>query len=273
MSEYLPEPDPKRFPQLGDDPRWVRRIPEGTLIARIFRASGAYPVEWHEFRSFGPLDGRFDPHPLPVGEHEGVGVMYGVLESSVVLENSVGARSGASGADDTSGGEVSGSSRTVGGDTSGGDGAARAAAGSEIGAHAALEGPFAAALLEVFQAQRMIRLRDGAPTLAAFEVGRPLRLLDLSDSDWITVAGGNSAISSGDRERSRLWARAIAERYPELDGVVSASSLIPTSRVVALWAGAADALPEHPTALLRLDRDELLGVIDRIAERYGYLVL
>src|SRR5690606_26754932 len=124
--------------------------------------------------------------------------------------------------------------------------------------------PFAAALLEVFQAQRMIRLRDGAPTLAAFEVRRPLRLLDLSDSDWVTVAGGNSAISSGDRERSRLWARAIAERYPELDGVVSASSLIPTSRVVALWAGAADALPEHPTALLRLDRDELLGVIDRI---------
>lgn len=255
MSEYLPEPDPKRFPQLGDDPRWVRRIPEGTLIARIFRASGAYPVEWHEFRSFGPLDGRFDPHPLPVGEHEGVGVMYGVLESSV------GARSGASTRDASIG------------DASGDDGAARAAAGSETGAHGALEGPFAAALLEVFQAQRMIRLRDGAPTLAAFEVGRPLRLLDLSDSDWITVAGGNAAISSGDRERSRLWARAIAERYPELDGVVSASSLIPTSRVVALWAGAADALPEHPTALLRLDRDELLGVIDRIAERYGYLVL
>ncbi len=229
MSEYLPEPDPARFPSLDGDPRWVREVPVAALIARIFRASGAHPVEWHEFRSFGPLDGRFDPHPPPVGEHAGVGVMYGVLEASP---------------EDLA-------QRPTG----------------------AVDGPFAAALLEVFQAQRMIRLDAGAPTLAAFEAARPLRLLDLSDSDWVTVAGGNSAISSGERARSRLWARTIAERYPELDGVVSASSIVPTARVVALWARAADALPEHPTALLRLYRDEFLGVIDAIAERYGYTLL
>ncbi len=200
------------------------------MIVRIFRAGGAHPTAWHEFRSFGPLDGRFDPHPLPVGEHEDAAVMYGVLERGPHTQSA---------ADRPS----------------------------------AVGGAFAAALLEVFQAQRMIRLRDGLPTLAAFETTRPLRLLDLSDSDWVTVAGGNAAISSGDREHSRAWARAIAASYPELDGVVSASSLVPSARVVALWAGAADALPRHPTMLLPLGIDALLGVIDRIADRYSYLVL
>lgn len=229
MSERLPEPDPARFPPLDADPRWVREVPSGSLIARIFRANGPHPVEWHEFRSFGPLDGRFDPHPEPVGEHPSVGVLYGVLD---IASEPPGTRP-----------------------------------------PSGVDGPFAAALLEVFQAQRMIRLDAGAPTLVGFETTRPLRLLDLSDSDWIAVAGGNSAISSGDRSMSRAWARDIAERYPELDGVVSASSLVPTARVVALWARAQDALPQHPSALIRLDRVELLGVIDRIAERYGYALL
>lgn len=227
MSEFLTAPDPARFPDLDRDPRWVREVPTGTALARIFRASGTHPSDWHEFRTFGPLDGRFDPHPEPVAEHPESGVLYAVLEET--------------------------------------------APASTTGR--ASVGPFAAALLEVFQASRMIRVDIGAPTFAAFEIVRPLRLLDLTDSDWITVAGGNAAVSSGERTVSRAWARAIAEHYPEIDGVVSASSLVPTARITALWRGAEDALPKHPLALIRLDRPEVAGVIDRIADRYGYLVL
>lgn len=225
MSEALPAPDPERFPLLERDPRWVREVPAGAAFSRIFRAAGPHPSEWHEFREFGPLDGRYDPHPEPTGDHPGSGVMYTVLEQ---------------------GDEPRG---------------------------AILDSPFAACLLEVFQQYRVVRRAAGSPTLAVFEAVRGLRLLDLSDSDWIAVAGGNAAIASGERERSREWARAIRARYPELDGVVASSSLVPTARVAALWSPAESALPRHPLALLRLDRDELTELIDGIADRYGYLVL
>ena len=206
------------------------------MLARIFRASGAHPSEWFEFREFGPLDARFDPHPEPVGEHPGCGVMYTVVEGSALRS----------------------------------DGARRAAAPGDP----SLDSAFAACLLEVFQQHLIVDRTAGAPTLVAFETTRPLRLLDLGDSDWVAVAGGNAAIASGERARSREWARAIRQVYPELDGVLTPSSIVPSARVAALWAPPAEsALPRNPLALLRLDRPELTELIDRIVDRYGYLLL
>jgi hypothetical protein len=184
VSEFLPVPEVERFPRLDRDPSWVRELPIGTHVARIFRASGPHAVRWHEFRSYGPLDGRFDPHPPPTGESPGFGVMYGVLESDR-------------------------------------RGAAEAPTDPVVS-------PFATAILEVFQAQRMIRVDAGAPTLVDFAVTRPLRLLDLADSDWVTAAGGNAAIASGDRATSRSWARAIAAAYPGLDGAVGGRASRPS---------------------------------------------
>ena len=223
MSEHLPPPDPAAFPELSDDAGWVRHVPAGSALARIFRAAGPHPMRWHEFRTYGPLDARFDPHPDPPSDCQASGVLYATLEPPSPEQDTASA--------------------------------------------------FAACLLEVFQATRIVRRVCGAPTLAIFECARPLHLLDLSDSDWVAVSGGNAAISSGDRAASRAWARAIRARYPDIDGVISASSVIPSARVAALWSPAADALPQHPTVQLRLDRDELTGVIDRIAARYGYVVL
>lgn len=236
MSELLPAPDPAAFPELDGDGAWVRELSAASMLTRIYRSGGTHPGGWHDFREYGPLDGRFDPHPHPVGPHPGVGVMYTVLESAALR---------AGGTDPAGAGPIA----------------------------QAVTGPFAAALLEVFQGQRIIRRSLGSPVVAMFEIARPLRLLDLADSDWIAVAGGNAAISSGERSRSRAWARAIAARYPELDGVVSASSLVPNARVATLWTPAKSAIPAHPLALLPLDRDELTGVIDAIAQRYGYALV
>lgn len=218
MSERLPEVDPSRFPDLDADPTWVRSLPAGTAFARISKTAGPHPVRWHDFRSYGPLDARFDPHPGPVGDHPGEGVLYAVLERPAITA-------------------------------------------------------FDACVLEVFQSRRIIRRSEDAPEVTIFAVTRELRLLDVSDSDWISVAGGNAAISSGERAQSRRWARAIRQAYPQLDGVISASSVIPSERVVAMWAPAQSALPRHPLARMRLDRDELSGVVDRAADRYGYLIL
>ena len=246
MSERLPAPDRSRFPELARDAAWVRELPAGSALTRIFRAGGAHPAEWFEFREYGPLDARFDPHPEPTGVHPGHGVLYTVVEPDALVPPGDAGR-GAPGA---------------GGPGPGGPGPG-----------GALDSAFAACLLEVFQQFRIVRRRAGAPAVAVFETARPLRLLDVSDSDWVAVAGGNAAIASGERARAREWARAIRSAYPELDGVLSASSVVPSARVAALWSPAADALPRHPVALLPLDGEELTGLIDAVAERYGYLVL
>lgn len=220
MSEASPSPDVSRFPDLTDDETWTKTFSEGTLFARVFSAGGVHPSAWWQFREYGPIDARFDPHPLPSAEHPGFGVMYAVPESG--------------GGSDTA---------------------------------------FAACILEVFQHHRVITRSERYPTLVLFETTRPITLVDLSDSDWLTVAGGTASISSGPRTKSREWARALHAHYPNIDGVLSASSIIPSSRIAALWSSVADAVPAHPTLLLRLDRDELTSILDQIAERYGYVIM
>lgn len=229
MSELLPAPRRAKFPLLSQDPSWLRELPTGTMLARIYRRSGPHPTEWYEFRRYGPLDGRFDPHPLPTDTHESAGVFYAAVETSEVLPHAP--------SDDTT------------------------------------QSAFAACLLEVFQQHRLIDRATFDPALVMFEIERPLRLLDLAESDWITVAGGNAAISSGQRARAREWARAIHAHYPDLDGVIAPSSLIPTARIATLWHPAQTAIPDLPEADMQLARGELSGVIDAIAARYGYTLL
>lgn len=95
---------------------------------------------------------------------------------------------------------------------------------------------------------------------------RDLHLLDLGDSDWVTRAGGNAAISSGPRSRARLWARAIVEHYGDrLDGVIYPSSHIPVGRAVALWAPAEHAAGGNPKLNLQLAHSGLRPAVEQFA--------
>lgn len=236
MSEEAPAPDQTRFPELSRDASWCSTIAAGTMFARVFNTAGLYPSDWNAFRSYGPVDSRFDPHPNPPQEHPGHGVIYTVPE--LVAQP---------------GHKAEKPSHAPAGDAS--------------------MSTLATCLVECFQRKQVITRELNAPALAFFSVTRELTLLNLSDSDWLTVAGGNAAVMSGSRERSREWSRAIARRYPEIDGVLSASSLMPHTRISALWLNSQDALPAHPDALLALDRPELTGIIEATAARYGYAVL
>lgn len=103
------------------------------------------------------------------------------------------------------------------------------------------------ALVECFRDLGVVDTVTGAPHFVLFRPVRPLRLLDLGDSAWVTQAGGNGAISSGPRGAARAWARAIYRHYgAELDGVLYPSSNLPPARAVALWERGRDALPERP---------------------------
>lgn len=77
MSEYLPDPEPDRWPV--DPSEWVRELPAGTPVARIFPTAGPHPVGWNHFRSWGPTTSRFDHHPGPAGDHPGHAIAYAAI--------------------------------------------------------------------------------------------------------------------------------------------------------------------------------------------------
>ena len=120
---------------------------------------------------------------------------------------------------------------------------------------------FAAAIAEYFQDANggvgPVDTRHHVPYSSAFTFTDSVRLLGL-DSGWITRAGGNRAITSGPRGRSRAWARAIYAAYSDLAGLAYQSSVWGPGQCVVLWDRCEHLLPAGPTASRALN-DPLLG--------------
>lgn len=125
---------------------------------------------------------------------------------------------------------------------------------------------------ESFQVSRVVDRRAGRPWLVVFRSARVLRLLDLSGT-WPTRAGASQAISSGPRERSRAWARAISEAYDDIDGVWYRSSMDGGRPAICLWERARDAMPASPWAHLPLDAPGLMVPLGRACRSIGYQLL
>lgn len=106
-------------------------------------------------------------------------------------------------------------------------------------------GALAVCLAEVFQETRIIDPLDRAPWFVVFRTARALDLLDLRGL-WPTRAGASAAISSGSKARARRWSRAIHAAYPDLDGLVYASSMGGSADAFALFERARTALPAKP---------------------------
>ena len=51
-------------------------------------------------------------------------------------------------------------------------------------------------VIDTSKGRIIVELRRDDPCYTQFRAVRPLRLLDLSDSDWVTHAGGNAALTA-----------------------------------------------------------------------------
>ncbi len=214
MTEYLPPPDPSRFPTLR--PLHLREIGTDVMLGRIYLAAGQHPAAWNTFRTFGPTGSRFDHHPGAPGDHPNYGIIY--LAPALI---------------DARGNPTS-----------------------------ALQ----TALLECFRDTGVVDTITGAPHFVLFRTTRALRLLDLADSDWVTEAGANGAISSGPRDAARAWARTIHHHYgTQIDGLIYPSSNRPPARAIALWEHGRDAIPPRPAFHEPLNHISLRAALETFA--------
>lgn len=103
---------------------------------------------------------------------------------------------------------------------------------------------------EVFGRTRAITL-TAAKALAAWTPRRPLQLLDLTDT-WAVRNGASGSLDSAPHSSCRAWAREIRTIWPDLDGLLTQSTI--TKRpLVTLFAPASDSFPDGPNLSRPLD--------------------
>lgn len=123
-------------------------------------------------------------------------------------------------------------------------------------------------IAECFRDRGHIELSRDAPYFVLFRLAQPVRLLDLADSDWVSLAGGNAAISSGPRDMCRQWAASIWQQYGDgLDGLLYTCSNVPSERSAVLWERAVPAVPDKPAAHPPLTSSDLRADLEVIAEQ------
>ncbi|HSS56292.1 MAG TPA: RES domain-containing protein, partial [Gaiellales bacterium] len=120
---------------------------------------------------------------------------------------------------------------------------------ADVGVHYSAE-DIATASAEMFQQDRLVNTTDGAPWLTSWTLRRPVRLLDLTGA-WALRNGAAHALAYAPRPVCRTWVRAVYERFPDVEGVRSISTM--TGGVnITLWARAADEIDIHPAFDRRL---------------------
>jgi hypothetical protein len=135
-------------------------------------------------------------------------------------------------------------------------------------------GPKAAlsTIAEVFQATRVVERGRRSPAVVAFETEEKLRLLDLTGT-WPTRAGASMALSSGRRDRARDWSRAIYAAFPDVDGILYASSMNANEPCVALYERATRAMPRHPVFHRLLSDPAIFRMLKNACATCGYLLV
>lgn len=127
----------------------------------------------------------------------------------------------------------------------------------------------ATCVAEAFQEGRLVDTRRDDPWLVCFALAEDVHLLNLTGK-WPTTAGASSNVNSGPRPRCRRWSRAVHEAYPDLQGLLYASSMNGGQPAVALYENAVGAIPRSPVFNRPLSDPALLVGLGRIADALGY---
>lgn len=126
-------------------------------------------------------------------------------------------------------------------------------------------------LAEAYQATRIINRDHKQPWLVAFEIVKPVHLLNLTGR-FPTRSGASMGLMTGPRSVSRRWARGYYEAYDAVRGFLYPSSMHANEPAVVLndRAEGAKVLPAVPVFHRALADLALLTVLRNAARALGY---
>lgn len=81
------------------------------------------------------------------------------------------------------------------------------------------------------------------------------------------------AIASGPRSRARLWSQAIHAAFPQIDGLLYASSMHANQPSIALYERAVTAMPARPVFHRQLADPAVLTLLKNACSAVNYLLV
>ncbi len=126
---------------------------------------------------------------------------------------------------------------------------------------------YTTAFSEVFQGTRAVTVST-SKSLTAWVPRRPLRLLDLTDT-WAVRNGASGSLDSAPRSTCRAWARGIRSAWPDLDGLLTRSTMT-NRQVVTLFTPARDSFPDGPSLSRPLTHRAVTPLAVQAADDLGW---
>ncbi|WP_219107016.1 RES family NAD+ phosphorylase [Austwickia sp. TVS 96-490-7B] len=129
----------------------------------------------------------------------------------------------------------------------------------------------ATCLAEVFQTTRCIDTHTGKPQIIMWTPTRPVPLLDVTGT-WPIRQGASAALMSAPRPVCTAWAQAIHHDLPQVEGIMTRSTMTGNA-VVVLFTAAASAFPAAPDHVVSLSSDIGVLLAHAAAVELGYALL
>lgn len=127
-------------------------------------------------------------------------------------------------------------------------------------------------IAEVYQRTRRVSL-DGDTALSGFIVQTPARFLDLTGSWPLTIGASHAINSSSSKQRTKQWAVALRQCFPDADGLRYLSSLTGEPAYAVFQPAVAHGLfPSDPSFVGRLDDPALRPLLLAATASIGYVL-